>query len=118
MILSPWELNGTAPEHAPSSDPRVLVISPIGCGPLHSGNRTRLSTLLQQFRQMGLDAHFAWAQVPDQTTWARISSEAREETASRWISRFMTFSGNLHVEAGKGTAEAFTAWMDGSILIG
>lgn len=79
-------------EPSADSDRRVLVISPIGCGPPHSGNRTRLQTLLQEFRSMGLEVHFAWAQIPDETTWARLSPEAREATeklVDQWAQDFL-----------------------------
>jgi hypothetical protein len=61
-------------------DNRVLVISPIGCGPPHSGNRTRIRTLLQELKSLGYQVHFAWAQIPDETTWARLSEEERLKT--------------------------------------
>jgi len=84
--------NSLEPDHAPSGDNRVLVISPYGCGPPHSGNRTRVRTLLQQLKQMGLEVHFAWAQIPDETNWARLSLEARQETAKyvdHWVHDFL-----------------------------
>ncbi len=82
----------TPVEASSNPDRRVLVISPIGCGPPHSGNRTRLQTLLQEFRRMGLEVHFAWAQIPDETTWARLSPEARDAThkfVDQWAQDFL-----------------------------
>ncbi|MCP9796223.1 glycosyltransferase [Cyanobium sp. Lug-B] len=40
---------------------------------------------------MGLEVHFAWAQIPDETTWARLSPEAREAThklVDKWVHDF------------------------------
>jgi polysaccharide biosynthesis protein PslH len=72
-------------------DNRVLVISPIGCGPPHSGNRTRIRTLLQELKSLGYQVHFAWAQIPDETTWARLSEEERLKTnqyVDQWVCDF------------------------------
>jgi len=71
---------------------RVLVISPIGCGPPHSGNRTRIGTLLRELRNIGYEIHFAWAQIPDHEEWARLSPEARQETSKlvdHWVHDFL-----------------------------
>lgn len=71
---------------------RILFISPIGCGPPHSGNRARMRTLLQELRSLGYEIHFAWAQIPDHEAWARLSHEARQETSQyvdQWVYDFL-----------------------------
>jgi polysaccharide biosynthesis protein PslH len=71
---------------------RILVISPIGCGPPHSGNRSRMRALLQELRGLGYEIHFAWAQIPDDEAWGRLSNEARQETVQyvdQWVHDFL-----------------------------
>lgn len=79
------------PKRRPNESNRILVISPIGCGPPHSGNRTRMRALLQELRGLGYEIHFAWAQIPDPEAWARLSTEARQETiqhVDQWVHDF------------------------------
>ncbi len=51
------------------SDPRILIISPVGGPPPNHGNRARVAALLRELRQLGYVVHFAGIRIkaPEKT---------------------------------------------------
>ncbi len=65
-----------------SSDNRILIISEIGYGPPHLGNRARMAMLLDAIRDAGLAIHFAAVDmVPEER-------DALAPRVDRWVADF------------------------------
>src|SRR6056297_1287578 len=62
------------------NDPRILIISDIGCGPPWRGNRMRMRRLLAEIKKMGFEIFFAGVRMSDR----------EKESLSGFVDEWMT----------------------------
>jgi hypothetical protein len=110
----------TGSANSRTADPRLLVISSIGCGPPYMGNRMRMRAILEECRNLGLVIHFAGidlsaaeraATLPWVDQWVADFTPGRRTRIRRLrdaILRRMPFGRRNH---GIGGADSVDRWM-------
>lgn len=64
------------------NDPRILIISDIGCGPPWRGNRMRMRRLLAEIKKMGFEICFAGVRMSDR------EKESLSGVVDEWMTNF------------------------------